>query len=107
MYDFEYVRPASLADAAARMATSPEARLMSGGMTLIPTLKQRLAQPTQLIDISGLADLAGITHASGMLTMAVPIAKVKASETSVRVQPYSAQTAVRKIPKVLTSSDPK
>ena len=60
MYDFEYVRPASLADAAARMATSPEARLMSGGMTLIPTLKQRLAQPTHVVHVGVLDELRGI-----------------------------------------------
>lgn len=60
MYDFEYVRPASLADAAARMAASPEARLMSGGMTLIPTLKQRLAQPTHVVHVGVLDELRGI-----------------------------------------------
>jgi carbon-monoxide dehydrogenase medium subunit len=60
MYDFDYVRPASLSDAAARMAASPEARLMSGGMTLIPTLKQRLAQPSHVIHVGLLDELRGI-----------------------------------------------
>lgn len=60
MYDFDYVRPASLADAVARMAASPDARLMSGGMTLIPTLKQRLAQPSHVIHVGVLDELRGI-----------------------------------------------
>lgn len=69
MYAFRYRKAQSLNDAAEILGSDGEARPLSGGMTLIPTLKQRLAQPRQLIDISGLADLAGITHASGMLTI--------------------------------------
>jgi carbon-monoxide dehydrogenase medium subunit len=33
---------------------------MSGGMTLIPTLKQRLAKPSDVVDLNGIKDLAGI-----------------------------------------------
>ena len=43
MYDFAYHRPKSLADAVSLLKGKPEGRVMSGGMTLIPTLKQRLA----------------------------------------------------------------
>lgn len=42
---------------------------MSGGMTLLPTLKQGLAQPSHLIDIGGLRELSGIQTADGMLTI--------------------------------------
>ena len=45
MYDFAYHRPKTLADAVAALKGKPEARAMSGGMTLIPTLKLRLAKP--------------------------------------------------------------
>ena len=44
MYDFDYHRPKSVADAVALLKGNEEARPMSGGMTLIPTLKQRLAR---------------------------------------------------------------
>ena len=44
MYDFHYHRPKTLADAANLLKGKDEARPMSGGMTLIPTLKQRLAR---------------------------------------------------------------
>ena len=60
MYDFSYHRPKSLADAAAALKGKPEARPMSGGMTLIPTLKQRLARPSDVVDLSGIKELAGI-----------------------------------------------
>ncbi len=60
MYDFAYHRPKSLAEALAALKGKPEARAMSGGMTLIPTLKQRLAKPTDLVDLGGIKELAGI-----------------------------------------------
>jgi carbon-monoxide dehydrogenase medium subunit len=65
MYAFEYHKPRSLAEAAELLSANPEARLMAGGMTLIPTLKQRLASPTDLIDLGGMPDLVGIEIASG------------------------------------------
>ena len=60
MFEFSYVKAKSLADAQAFIGAHPEAKLLSGGMTLIPTLKQRLAQPSHLVDIGGLAELRGI-----------------------------------------------
>ena len=60
MYDFHYHRPKSLADAVNLLKGKDEARPMSGGMTLIPTLKQRLARPSDVVDLSGIKELAGI-----------------------------------------------
>src|ERR1700730_9989202 len=59
MYDFAYHRPKSLADAFSLLKGKPEGRVMSGGMTLIPTLKQRLAKPSDVIDLGKIADLKG------------------------------------------------
>ena len=67
MYALNYVRPKSVKEAAAFLAANPEAKLLSGGMTLIPTLKQRLAQPTHLVDISQLAELSKIELKAGKL----------------------------------------
>jgi carbon-monoxide dehydrogenase medium subunit len=64
MYDFEYVKPSSLADAVALLKAHGEARPLAGGMTLVPTLKQRLARPSHLIDLAGLPDLSGIKVSS-------------------------------------------
>jgi carbon-monoxide dehydrogenase medium subunit len=61
MYNFDYHRPEKLADAAALLAANPDAKLLAGGQTLIPTLKQRLAMPTAMIDLGKIAELRGIT----------------------------------------------
>ena len=60
MYDFHYHRPKTLADAVNLLKGKDEARPMSGGMTLIPTLKQRLARPSDVVDLGGIKELAGI-----------------------------------------------
>jgi aerobic carbon-monoxide dehydrogenase medium subunit len=60
MYDFTYQKPASLADAAKAIAAAEDGKLMAGGMTLIPTLKQRLARPSDVIDLGRIGELAGI-----------------------------------------------
>jgi aerobic carbon-monoxide dehydrogenase medium subunit len=60
MYNFEYHQAKSV-DEASKLATSKsEAKLMAGGMTLIPTLKQRLAKPSDVVDLGKIADLKGI-----------------------------------------------
>ncbi len=69
MYAFQYHKAKSLKEAVDFLAKDEEAKPLSGGMTLIPTLKARLAQPTQLIDITGLAELAGIDNKGGVLTI--------------------------------------
>lgn len=56
-YSFTYVRPRSLAEAEAALKHSRDAKLLAGGQTLIATMKQRLANPAKLIDISRLDEL--------------------------------------------------
>jgi carbon-monoxide dehydrogenase medium subunit len=60
MYPFSYKRAGSLDEAISLLGSGEDPQLLSGGQTLIPTLKQRLAAPSDLIDISGLAELKGI-----------------------------------------------
>jgi aerobic carbon-monoxide dehydrogenase medium subunit len=60
MYDFHYHRPKTLAEAANLLKGKDEARPMSGGMTLIPTLKQRLARPSDVVDLGAIKELSGI-----------------------------------------------
>lgn len=69
MYDFTYHKPASVDEAAALLAAHPEGKLLAGGQTLIPTLKQRLAAPEAIIDLGGVAALQGITVADGTVTI--------------------------------------
>jgi carbon-monoxide dehydrogenase medium subunit len=60
MYGFEYHRPTSLEQAAALLAENDEAKLLAGGHSLLPVMKQRLAAPPALIDLAGIPGLAGI-----------------------------------------------
>jgi len=60
MYDFQYHRPASLDDAVKVLGAASDGKLISGGMTLLPTMKQRLAAPSDLVDLGGIVVLKGI-----------------------------------------------
>jgi carbon-monoxide dehydrogenase medium subunit len=63
MYDFNYHRPASIAEASQLLAANEDAKLVAGGMTLLPTMKMRLAQPSDLIDLSAIDGLNGVSDA--------------------------------------------
>jgi carbon-monoxide dehydrogenase medium subunit len=68
MYEFAYQKPGSLADAVKVLGADGDAKAMAGGMTYIPVLKQRLAKPSTVVDLSGLG-LTGITVAGGVVTI--------------------------------------
>ena len=61
MYDFNYKKATSIDDAVNAVTGAEEGKFMSGGMTLIPTLKQRLAKPSDVVDLGGIDELAGIS----------------------------------------------
>ena len=69
MYDFSYHRASSLADAVEKAKSGDDPLIMAGGMTLIPTLKQRLASPTDVIDLTGVAELKGISVSGDVVTI--------------------------------------
>ena len=58
MYTFTFERPAATADAAKLAAAG--AKVLAGGQTLLASMKLRLADPGQLVDLGGIAELAGI-----------------------------------------------
>lgn len=60
MYSFDYTRPHSVAEAVSALAADADAKPVAGGQTLIPTLKQRLAQPSKLVDLGAIKELAGV-----------------------------------------------
>src|SRR5882762_1074257 len=69
MKEFSYHKPSSVSEAIALLAASGENRPLSGGMTLLPTMKQRLASPSALIDLTALSELSGITIEGGNVTI--------------------------------------
>ena len=61
MYETSYHRPTSIDEAVKLVGDSGgEGKFLSGGMTLIPTMKQRLAAPTALVDLRHVAEMKGI-----------------------------------------------
>ena len=59
MYNFDVETPTTIADAVAAMAKE-DAQALGGGQTLIPTLKQRLASPSALVSLNGIAEMKGV-----------------------------------------------
>jgi carbon-monoxide dehydrogenase medium subunit len=64
MHAFDYVRPSTVDEAVAALANE-EAVALAGGQTLLPTMKQRLAAPSAVVDLRGIADLGGIVMQGG------------------------------------------
>ena len=68
MYDFEFRKPITMAGALENLKEA-EARPLAGGQTLMPTLKQRLANPSILVDLKGLSSLSGIQVSGATVTI--------------------------------------
>ncbi len=69
MYEFNYHKASSVADAAARVAAASDAKLLAGGQTLIAALKLRLASPSDVVDLRGIAELRGIRKDGGAISI--------------------------------------
>ena len=69
MYEFEYHRPDSLEEAARLFADADDPQYMAGGQTIIPVMKQRLAMPSDIIDIGRIPELKGISAEGETLTI--------------------------------------
>ncbi|WP_158044151.1 FAD binding domain-containing protein [Skermanella pratensis] len=95
MYAFEYHRPTTLAEAARLASGNEDAKILAGGQTLIPTLKQRLAQPSDVVDLGAVAELRGIREDGDTLVIGAttPHAEVAASAVVQRLIPALAKLA--------------
>jgi aerobic carbon-monoxide dehydrogenase medium subunit len=82
MRSFAFHRPTSLHEASALLASADSVPL-AGGMTLLPTIKQRLAAPGALIDLSKIAQLAGIVLNDGVLTIGAVTRHVEVAESEI------------------------
>ena len=69
MYDFNFQKATSIQDAVAKHKAASDARFLAGGMTLIPVLKQRLDQPSDVIDLGSINDLVGISEEGGAIVI--------------------------------------
>ena len=69
MYPFNYHRPKSIAEAVESFKSFEEAQWLAGGMTLLPSLKLRLASPGALIDLNFIENLRGITTSASQISI--------------------------------------
>ena len=69
MYDFTHHRPASVDAAVSALSGADDGKFMAGGMTLIPTLKQRLAMPSDVVDLGAVDGLTGIKEEGGAIVI--------------------------------------
>ncbi|KGM50238.1 FAD binding domain-containing protein [Pseudooceanicola atlanticus] len=83
MYNFEFVKPSSVEEAIAALKEE-DAQPLSGGQTLIPTMKQRLNQPSKLVSLLGIAELNGVSAEGSTVTIggATPHAVVAADASA-------------------------
>jgi len=100
---FEYAKPGTLAEALELLAR-PGAKALAGGQSLIPSLNMRLSAPELLVDITGIADLKGISVGNGTvrigaLTTHAQIEKSREIRTHVPLladaAPHVAHAAIR------------
>ena len=91
MYETTYHRPSSVDEAAAMFAKGAEAKYLAGGHTLIPVMKQRLASPSDVIDLGKIKELIGIEASADTLT-------IKAATTLFRL--CKAPTVKKAIPAI-------
>lgn len=68
MYNFDFEQPASV-DLAVAALKDEDALPLSGGQTLIPSMKQRLNAPTKLVSLTGIDALKGVSVDGGTLTI--------------------------------------
>ncbi len=81
MYSFDYQKPSDVGAATAAMKADG-AMALSGGQTLIPTLKQRLNQPDTLVDLTGIAGMNGISREGEMIVIGAATPHVDVAENS-------------------------
>lgn len=68
MYAFTFERPSSVADAS-KAAAAGGAKVLAGGQTLLASMKLRLANPETLVDLGGIAELAGVRREGNALVI--------------------------------------
>ena len=83
MYEFKYHRPETLQQAANLLAENEDAMLIAGGHTLVPVMKQRLASPAHLIDLSHIEGLDSIEMREGLLAIGATATHADVADSSI------------------------
>jgi aerobic carbon-monoxide dehydrogenase medium subunit len=83
MKSFAFHRPETVPAALALLSDVSESKAIAGGMTLLPTIKQRLAAPAALVDLSKIPQLSGIAQGSDALTIGAMTRHVDVAESEI------------------------
>ena len=92
MYEFDFAKPGTIADAAKALATDG-AQALSGGQTLIPTMKQRLASPTILVSLTGIPELQGVCMADDGVSVGAATIHATVAREAAKYYPALAKLA--------------
>ena len=95
MYEFNFTRPATVAAALSAVSEAEDGQFMAGGQTLIPVLKQRLAMPSDVVELARIDDLRGISVDAGTVSVGAmtPHAEVAKSDAVKEAIPALADLA--------------
>ncbi|MCY4571237.1 MAG: FAD binding domain-containing protein, partial [Gemmatimonadetes bacterium] len=85
---FDYHAPGSLEEALALLGSLDDAKVMSGGQSLLPMLKLRLASPANIVDISRISGLDSITESDGFLRIGALVTETALEESAVVAERY-------------------
>src|SRR5437879_13145500 len=83
MRSFAFHRPTTLYEVSALLGGVADSTPLAGGMTLLPTIKQRLAAPAALIDLSKIPHLSGISVQDNVLTIGAMTRHVEVAESEI------------------------
>ena len=94
MYEFKYHRPTTVRQAVNLLAKNPEAKILAGGHSLIPVMKQRLAQPSALIDLSLVEGMSGVEQKGRSIVIGAMTRHADVAKTDVLKDAMPALAAV-------------
>ncbi|MGL5010258.1 MAG: FAD binding domain-containing protein [Paracoccaceae bacterium] len=92
MHNFDFVKPATVADAVKAMAADG-AQALSGGQTLLPTMKARLANPAVIVSLTGIAEIKGVCEADGGLSIGAATPHAVVAREAAKYYPALAKLA--------------
>lgn len=82
MYETNYHRATNVEDAVRLFADSEDPKFLSGGQTLLPTMKQRLAAPSDVIDIKQIEALGGISVSADTVTIGAAVTHAEVASSA-------------------------
>lgn len=81
MHPFTYHKPVTVAEARELLESQEDAKLLAGGMTLFPTMKMRLAAPTDLVDLAGIEELYELNVTPEQVTVGAMVTHAEVADS--------------------------